>query len=107
MNFFKTVFTSLLADSTRPSLLPYTLPSSGDSATVSDGFVGVAIGSRPLVRVLIPVLQPMREDGIGVSAVSVRWGVDLRDLVGFGVLIRGGTILFRISRLTVRRDCDD
>ena len=32
----------------------------------------VAVGSRPLVRVLISVLQPIDEDGIGVSAVSVR-----------------------------------
>ena len=39
---------------------------------VSDGLVGVAVGSHPLVRVLISVLQPIGEDGIGVSAVSVR-----------------------------------
>ena len=55
-----------------PAFPPYTFPSSGDSATISDGFVGVAIESRPLVRVLIPVQQPMGEDGIGVSVVSVR-----------------------------------
>ena len=56
----------------RPPFLPYTLPSSGDSVMVSDGLVGVAVGSRPLVRVLISALQPICEDGIGVSAVSVR-----------------------------------
>ena len=55
-----------------PPLLPYTLPPSGDSVMVSDRLVGVAVGSRPLVRVLISVQQPIGEVGIGVSAVSVR-----------------------------------
>ena len=39
---------------------------------VSDGLVGEAVRSRPLVRVLISVLQLIGEDGIGVSAVSIR-----------------------------------
>ena len=67
-------FSSLPVDSIRPPLPPCTLPSLSDSVMVSDGLVGVAVGSRPLVRVLIAVLQLIGEVGIGVSVVSLASG---------------------------------
>ena len=41
----------------------------------SDCLVSVAVGSRPFVRALCPVLQPVGEVGIGVCALSVRLAV--------------------------------
>ena len=77
------IFSPTVSKTIKPSLLPCTLPPSAASTVSSDGLVAVAVRTRPLVRTLCAVLQPIGEVGIAVCAVNVRLVV----VVGGGAYI--------------------